>query len=115
MKSLQKSFPIVILGVGLVYLVFMYGFLNSYKTYGAGGETFDLDAYGALPVQDQGRFQPMDTVARVSLMLISGKQTFVDEKDNRQPAIRWMLDVMSCTESKEKYDAVMSYKVFRID
>ena len=93
MKSFEKIVShCVILGVGLFYLAFMFWFMNRTDLRQRWG-TFDLDNYAALPVQDGGRFKPMDTVARISLMLISGKQTFLDEKGNRQPAIRWLLDV----------------------
>jgi ABC-type transport system involved in cytochrome c biogenesis permease subunit len=110
MKSFDKTFPLLVLGVGLLYLA-----PNFFKSYGSGEGTFDLDSYAALPAQDGGRFKPMDTVARMTLMLISGKQTFVDDKGERQPAIKWLLDVMACKESQEDIRAVLEYKIFRID
>jgi ABC-type transport system involved in cytochrome c biogenesis permease subunit len=54
-----------------------------------------LTQFGALPLQDQGRIKPFDTLARNSLMIISGRQTYRDDKDEEQPAIRWLLDVMT--------------------
>ena len=58
----------------------------------------------------------MDTVARMTLMLISGKQTFVDEKDKRQPAIKWLLDVMSVVVDADLQvgSAAAKHAVFRI-
>ena len=60
----------------------------------------------------------IDTVARTTLMLVSGKQTFVDDKDQRQPAIKWLLDVMSVTlrdADKTIPHRCLNYKVFRIE
>src|SRR5437773_11499078 len=54
-----------------------------------------LNEFGRLPVRDHGRLKPYDTLARINLMIISGAQTYRDEKGDRQPAIRWMLDVMT--------------------
>jgi ABC-type transport system involved in cytochrome c biogenesis permease subunit len=54
-----------------------------------------------LPVVDGGRVMPLDTVARNSLMVISGRQTFEDSSGRRQPAIKWLLDVMTIHSVEE--------------
>ena len=48
-----------------------------------------------LPVLDHGRVKPIDTLARISLMILSGRQEYTDDKGNTQPATRWLLDVMT--------------------
>jgi ABC-type transport system involved in cytochrome c biogenesis permease subunit len=73
----------------------------------------DLEAFGRLPVHDGGRIKPLDTVARNSLMLISGKQTLVDTNGETQPAMRWLADVMVSPPSNE--GPADKYKVFRIE
>src|SRR6476619_1867355 len=61
----------------------------------------DLNAFGQIPVQYQGRYMPIDTVARHHMLVISvGKETYATAKEkdpNRkmEPAIRWLLEVMS--------------------
>lgn len=65
--------------------------------------------FGRLPMVYQGRVKPFDTLARTSLTIISNRQSFVDENKKNQPAIRWLLDVISHTET------ALKYKVFRID
>jgi ABC-type transport system involved in cytochrome c biogenesis permease subunit len=75
----------------------------------------NLDEFGKIPVVDRGRVKPLETVARVSLMVISdGKQTFKDNEGKVQPAIKWLLDTMSSggLESDAKSH---KHKVFRID
>ncbi len=69
----------------------------------------DIHAFGKLPALYQGRYQPMDSVARHALMIISNKQEATDGEGKKQPAIKWLLDVMAHTPAADKY------KVFRID
>ncbi|NOX56578.1 MAG: cytochrome c biogenesis protein ResB, partial [Planctomycetes bacterium] len=71
-------------------------------------DTMNLYEFGKLPLMFEGRSKPFDTFARNSLRIISDRQTFVDSEDNRQPAIRWLLDVIARPEQAEKY------RVFRI-
>ncbi len=65
-------------------------------------------AFGQLPVTFEGRIKPFDTLARSSLRKISDRQTYIDEQGNRQPAIRWLLDVITDSEAAQKH------QVFRI-
>ncbi|MFG0332173.1 MAG: cytochrome c biogenesis protein ResB, partial [Maioricimonas sp. JB049] len=69
----------------------------------------NIHAFGELPVVYQGRSKPLDTLARNTLLIISDRQTFRDENDNEQPAIRWFLDAI--TES----EAALEHRVFRIE
>jgi ABC-type transport system involved in cytochrome c biogenesis permease subunit len=83
-----------------------------------GPGQFHLQEAANLPVLDGGRIKPLDTLARSSLMIISGKQTFQDEKDRSQPAIKWLLDVMTSRLSEEftgEPSPARAYKVFRIE
>jgi ABC-type transport system involved in cytochrome c biogenesis permease subunit len=80
-----------------------------------------IQRFGQLPVVDQGRIKPLDTLARISLMTISTKQTWRTdgtdgstdpddiEKPRRASAAEWMLDVMARPEQAR------GYKIFRID
>ena len=55
----------------------------------------DLVAFGRLPVMYEGRVKPMDTLARNSLRILSDKQSFVDDNDEKQPATKWLLDMIT--------------------
>jgi ABC-type transport system involved in cytochrome c biogenesis permease subunit len=83
-----------------------------------GPDQFQFQQAADLPVLDGGRIKPLDTLARSSLMVLSGKQTFQDDNDKSQPAIKWLLDVMT-TRLSEKMKGEPSpsrnYKVFRIE
>ncbi|MEQ8790576.1 MAG: cytochrome c biogenesis protein CcsA [Pirellulaceae bacterium] len=67
---------------------------------------------GKLPVMYQGRLKPLDTLARNSLRIISNYETFTDKssgKEVTQPAIKWLLDVISGSPDAR------GHEVFRID
>ncbi|MHB9076459.1 MAG: cytochrome c biogenesis protein [Pirellulaceae bacterium] len=68
----------------------------------------DLGAFGHLPVMYEGRVKPLDTLARNSLRIISDRQDYTDENRKTQPAIRWLLDVITDAPAAEKH------RVFRI-
>lgn len=55
----------------------------------------DYAAFGKIPVLYEGRLQPFDTLAQNSLRLLSGYTTFKDQDGVRQPATRWLLDVIA--------------------
>jgi ABC-type transport system involved in cytochrome c biogenesis permease subunit len=54
---------------------------------------FDLDAFGRLPVLEGGRVKPLDSVARNSLLVIRGAQSFRHEGRTIE-ANEWLLDVL---------------------
>jgi len=68
-----------------------------------------IHQFGKLPVMYEGRVKPFDTLARNSLQIISGKQSFKDADGKSQPAIRFLLDVIADPERAYKHP------VFRID
>ncbi|HZZ81987.1 MAG TPA: hypothetical protein VFE62_26040, partial [Gemmataceae bacterium] len=80
-------------------------------------DDFHYRRFGRLPVIDQGRFKPMDTSARIGLMLITHRQSFTNPDDDvTYPATKWYLDSATVAgvfrqEAAEAYD----YKIFRIE
>ena len=54
---------------------------------------FDLNGFGQLPVLNGGRIKPLDTIARTSLLMLSGKQT-VRFEDHSLSATEWLIDVL---------------------
>jgi len=69
---------------------------------------FEMKAYAALPVLNAGRVKPVESLARNSLLLLSGKQTLRLD-GGRKSADAWLLDVMF------KKEAADAHKVFKID
>lgn len=71
---------------------------------------FDYNAFGKLPASFNGRFQPMDSLARNSLLQIREKQSlYLKEEKRKMPAIEWLAEVMITPEKAD------DRKVFRID
>lgn len=68
--------------------------------------------FAQLPVVDGGRVKPMDTFARTSLKIIRGSETFRDDAGQEQPAVKWLLDVM--TSRFTDNPAALKHKVIRI-
>ncbi len=69
----------------------------------------NIEAAGKLPVMEAGRCKPLDTVARSTLRVLAKRETFLDSNETRQPAIRWLLDVISGLPAGE------DHRVFRIE
>ena len=68
-----------------------------------------IHQFGQLPIASGGRVQPMDTLARNILRSVSGEQTFEDQWNKQQPAIRWFLDTIAQANSWR------AHRVFRIE
>ena len=103
MNGFAKAFPWLVVGVAALVLIF------AMMPPGVGPDRMDLQEFGSIPVVDRGRVKPLDTYARTTLMLISGRQTYQDENDKTQPAIKWVLEVLSSRDTAEKL------QVFRIE
>jgi ABC-type transport system involved in cytochrome c biogenesis permease subunit len=96
-KDISRLFAwCFILVMSLVAAVFLFMGLAPRRD---AEEDFQLQRAGLMPVLESGRVKPLDTLARVSLMVISGRQEYVDENDKTQPAIRWLFDVLSCAQA----------------
>jgi ABC-type transport system involved in cytochrome c biogenesis permease subunit len=66
-----------------------------------------LHDFGRLPIVAGGRTQPMDSLAQNTLRVVSGKATYVDPRyEDKQPAIRWFLEVASRSPDHRKLPVV---------
>lgn len=75
-----------------------------------------IDYYdaGQIPVMQNGRMKPIDTLARTYLQAISGRSEVQNEKKNvTASAVQWYIDVF---DSQDKLTSkAAEHKVFRID
>jgi ABC-type transport system involved in cytochrome c biogenesis permease subunit len=69
---------------------------------------FNLQLFGQLPVLNGGRIKPLDTIARTSLLMMSGKQT-VRTDTRTWSAMEWLTELMFRSE------AIGGLPVFEID
>jgi ABC-type transport system involved in cytochrome c biogenesis permease subunit len=70
---------------------------------------FDMARFAAVPVTADGRVKPWDTVARSTLLVVSGRQTYRDADEGRISATQWFLDALTRPEIADRRE------VFRID
>ena len=89
-QRLGGFIPLAVAGLCVVYVV-MHAFPASYNKKGGP----DLDTLARVPVNFDGRTMPLDTLARNTLKIVSGKESFKDEKGERVYAIRWLADVLA--------------------
>jgi len=101
MNKVQKIVPWIAILLAVAYLG--AGFFVG-KQSGA----MDFNAFGRIPVSAQGRTKPLDSFARNSMMVMSGRQT-VTADGRQQPAIEWLADVLARPE------IAATREVFRID
>jgi ABC-type transport system involved in cytochrome c biogenesis permease subunit len=69
--------------------------------------------FGKIPVVNNGRIKPMDTIARTHLRIVANRETFRDKDGKSHPAIEWLLDVEA--EFTDKEQRARKHPVFRID
>ena len=108
---LSWAIPLFIAGVLALWLA-----MSAVRSGGSDGfSTYDYRAFGAIPVSEDGRVKPMDTVARNTLLQFSGKQSLIEEMllDSEDgdglPAIVWLAEAVSQRpEARQR-------AVFRID
>jgi ABC-type transport system involved in cytochrome c biogenesis permease subunit len=72
-------------------------------------DNWELERFAAIPVQEGGRIKPVDTIARTSLMMIAGKQSYRDEDGTKHDAMEWFTELVLNPQS------AANRKVFRID
>ena len=101
-RWLEAFFP---LGVVIVFLIYL---VSSLRAPTQGGQ-FDINTFSRLPILHGGRVKPLDTVARTSLLVVSGKQSFIDPSGARKSAISWLADLSFIGAQADQY------KVFEID
>jgi ABC-type transport system involved in cytochrome c biogenesis permease subunit len=109
MNDHSRFVPCIVVGIA----VFVLGI--AMVPPGESAEQMNVYEFGTIPVVEGGRTKPFDTFARTTLFAISDRQTYVDENDKSQPAVKWALDVMSGRPGPDgKTPLWVDHKVFRI-
>lgn len=68
-----------------------------------------LDLLGELPITYDGRVQPIESLARNTLRQLTKREVVFDGQNEKQPALRWLADVMF------KADGFEDYRLLRIE
>lgn len=107
-KKLAAWFP------ALIVIVFAGYIFSKSRMPESKPDEMQIYEFGKLPLAYEGRIKPYDTLARNSLQILSTRQELgvIDGEGNvirREPAIRWLLDVISAS------DAAADHRVFYIE
>ena len=62
---------------------------------------FDIQTFGRLPILLNGRVTNFDHYARNAMLRISDRETWQDKDGKSQPAVAWLLELMSGSEVAE--------------
>ena len=73
----------------------------------------DLTSLGKIPVQEGGRYKPLDTLARTTLRQLTKREYYINTNKKDQPAIKWYLE--AATFDGTNYNPAVLQKVFRIE
>ncbi|MBX2852888.1 MAG: cytochrome c biogenesis protein CcsA [Phycisphaeraceae bacterium] len=110
-SKVLRALPYVLAAVIAVYLL-----MGAYKvTQPDELSRFHYDTLGKVPVSQDGRVKPFDTVARNALLQISQKQSLMDEMllkgegTSDKPAVIWLAELMAGRPE------AMQRRVIRID
>ena len=102
----------MIIPVTMVGLVVLFAISKAMPSTADDG-SMDLATFGKTPIVFEGRVKPIDTLARNALQRVSNKQVLItvneEGEEETQPALRWLLDVMSQSDGADKHC------VFRIE
>ncbi len=95
----DRFWPTVAAGGALVlFLCCLYPAAKTPKA----PEGFDFASFGKIPIFYEGRPQPIDSLARNSLLSMNDRETYTEDKQT-YPAIRWFLDVITDSPDAEKH------------
>ncbi len=89
------------IAAGVAALLFASVLLSAVRTKTPDSK-FDLDAFGQIPIFYEGRAQPIDSLARNTMLFLNDYENY-DENKKTQPAIRWLLDVITDAQEADKH------------
>ena len=99
---MKKIIYIIVYGIATLVIL---GGLRSSKV----DSDFDLAAFAELPVQVGGRIKPLDSVARNTLLILSGRQKVVTDEGLTLSPIEWFIDLTMRPEVAD------TYPIFKIE
>ncbi len=72
----------------------------------AAGSGIRLDLLGQIPATHGGRVQPLDSYARNVARQLSNRELLKDGLGSKQPAIRWLADMVFGTSTADNYEVL---------
>jgi ABC-type transport system involved in cytochrome c biogenesis permease subunit len=93
-------------GVAALCLIYLVGVLAPRDARNEAG--FDLKSASAIPMNYEGRVLPLDTLARVSLKVITGGREDLSKVEGKPPVMQFLFDTFT------RSDRAREYKMFKI-
>ncbi|MCH2183550.1 MAG: cytochrome c biogenesis protein CcsA [Mariniblastus sp.] len=97
-------------GLALILTLIMLAWLGSSLMRSSSPEVsrgdLRLDLLGQVPLTNGGRVQPLESLARNTARRLSNRETVVDGKGDKQPAIRWLADLVFEAPGYEDYQII---------
>ncbi len=97
---MKKYLPLIVLLLGA------YSVASNLFIPATPAGSFDLTAFGRLPVLVNGRIKPLDTVARTSLLVLQNRQR-VGDPASKEPLVaspaEWLADVLFAPAKADNY------------
>lgn len=78
----------------LLSLLVFFGYIYSNFKKQTPESDFDLDTFGKAPVIMNGRVQPLDSVAKNTLLAMNGKRSVVYQDGTKHTAIEWLAETL---------------------
>lgn len=88
---MKKLIPIILVGIALLYTL-------KHTVPPKNPGAFDLNSFGRTPVLQNGRIQPIDTIARNALIQIAGVSKIPESKTR---ALEWFMELISDGEKAD--------------
>lgn len=98
---MKRLLPWLILTFSILWV------LSAWRLPKKSADHFDFTTFGKLPVLAGGRAKPLDTVARNSLVILSGKQTVRLEQGGRLSAIEWLALMLFNAQEANKLNTIV--------
>ncbi len=97
-------------GLALILVLIMLAWVGSSLMRSYSGKVtrgdLRLDLLGQVPLTYGGRVQPLESLARNTARRLSNRETVVDGKGVKQPAIRWLADLIFEAPGYDDYQIV---------
>ncbi|MBK1876543.1 cytochrome c biogenesis protein [Pelagicoccus mobilis] len=78
----------------ILSILFFFGYIYSNFKKQTPKSDFDFDTLGKVPVIMNGRVQPLDSVAKNSLLAMNGKRSAVYQDGTKHHAIEWLAEAI---------------------
>ena len=97
----QSEWVWPVMAAGVAALLFAAVLMYSIRPLKSDSK-FNLEAFGQIPIFYEGRAQPIDSLSRNTMLFLNDYENYTENKKD-EPAIRWLLDVITNSPEADKH------------